>query len=130
MASSSNCTLNLTSLISEYESNLNCIQSNLKIPLKSNQILIILILVFISTFICLIYCFKKSWNSIFNNKKLTDSHDEVDLELFNNLDSFQYLFSKFQHLEYPYNKLIFIRDIGTGEFGMLVFNCMLINFYF
>jgi hypothetical protein len=114
--SSSNCTFNLYSILENYESNLNCIQTNLKIPLKSNQILVILIFVFCTTFICLIYCFKKSWKSIFNNKQQIKAQDEVDLELFNNLDSFQYLFSKFQHLEYPYNKLIFIRDIGTGKF--------------
>lgn len=118
---SSNCSIDFSNVLDNYETNLNCIQSNLKIPLKSNQILVILIIVFISTFICLIYCFKKSWNSIFSgNKQPIQTEDEVDLELFNNLDSFQYLFSKFQHLEYPYNKLIFIRDIGNGEFGRVV----------
>lgn len=120
MASSAlNCTLNFSDLLENYESNLNCIQANLRLPLKSNQILVFLIVVFVSTFICLIWCFKKSWASIFRSKQ-PPSQDEVDLELFNNLDSFQYLFSKFQHLEYPYNKLIFIRDIGTGEFGRVV----------
>ena len=121
MASSTpNCTLNLSDLLENYESNLNCIQQNLRLPLKSNQILVFLIIIFISTFICLVYCFKKSWTSIFSSKRPPPSQDEVDLELFNNLDSFQYLFSKFQHLEYPYNRLIFIRDIGTGEFGRVV----------
>ena len=114
-----NCTLNFD-LFENYEANLNCIQSNLRLPLKSNQILAFLIVVFISTFICLIYCFKKSWTSIFSSKQPSRSQDEVDLDLFNNLDSFQYLFSKFPHLEYPYNRLIFIRDIGTGEFGRVV----------
>lgn len=115
-----NCTLNFSDPFENYESNLNCIQANLRLPLKSNQILVFLIIIFISTFICLIWCFKKSWSSIFRSKQPSQSQDEVDLELFNNLDSFQYLFSKFQHLEYPYNKLIFIRDIGCGEFGRVV----------
>lgn len=119
-ASSPNCTLNFSDLLENYEANLNCIQANLRLPLKSNQMLAFLIVIFISTFICLIYCFKKSWTSIFSSKRPPQSQDEVDLELFNNLDSFQYLFSKFQHLEYPYNRLIFIRDIGTGEFGRVV----------
>lgn len=113
-----NCTLN--NIFNYNLDYLNCLQTNLKIPLKSNQILILLIVIFIFMFICLIYCFKKSWNSIFNsNKNQLQSKDEVDLdlELFNNLDSFQYLFTKFQHLEYPYNRLIFIRDLGIGEFG-------------
>jgi len=116
-----NCTLNFISFLENYESNVSCIQKNLKFPFKSNHlILVVLIIVFVIVFITTFYCFKKSWNLIFSSKQTNQSQDEVDLELFNNLDSFQYLFSKFQHLEYPYNKLIFIRDIGDGEFGRVV----------
>lgn len=122
---STNCSITLNSILENNLDYLNCIQTNLKIPLKSNQLLVILIIVFIFTFIFLIYCFKKSWDSVFKTNKHLKAEDEVDLELFNNLDSFQYLFSKFQHLEYPYNKLIFIRDIGNGEFGNIF-----IFFYF